>query len=42
MVIIANHGNNYGKNDYNHERKIQDAHLIIESKLLVNIIGFSN
>jgi hypothetical protein len=25
MEIITNHGNNYGKSDCNHERKIQDA-----------------
>jgi hypothetical protein len=42
MVIIANHGNNYGKSDCNHERKIQDAYLIIESKLFLNVIVFSS
>jgi hypothetical protein len=33
IIVILDHENGYGKNDYNHERKNQDAYLIVESTL---------
>ncbi len=33
IVVVSNHENGYGKNDYNHEGKNQDAYLVVESTL---------
>jgi hypothetical protein len=33
IIVISNHENDYGKNDYNHEGKNQDAYLVVESTL---------
>jgi hypothetical protein len=33
MVVVVNHKNDYGKNDNNNERKIQDAYLNVKSTL---------
>ncbi len=30
IIVVSNHENGYGKTDYNHEGKNQDAYIVVE------------